>query len=156
MDVIRELMQELMQPQWLWLIIGLLLILSEFAIPGLLVIFFGLGACVVSGICFFKDISINVQLGVFIGTSLLSLVLLRGCLKSIFAGHVSDTHNTNEDLTDFLGKKAIVKKTIDEKLGGKIELHGTDWNAEAEYEIPEGTPVEVIGKDGLTLKVKKV
>jgi len=151
-----DILKELMQPEWIWLTIGLLLILSEFAMPGLLVIFFGLGACIVSGICFFHEISINVQLGVFIGTSLVSLLLLRGCLKSIFAGHVSDTHDTSEELGDFLGKRAIVKKTIDEKLGGKIELHGTDWSAEAEYEIAEGTPVQITGKEGLTLKVKKL
>ena len=145
-----------MEPQWIWLIIGLLLILSEFVMPGLLMIFFGLGACIVSTVCFFRDISINIQLGIFITTSVVSLLLLRGCLKSIFVGHVSDKHNTSEDLTDYIGQKAIVKKTIHEKTGGKIEFHGTDWHAEAEYEIPEGTPVEITGKESLTLKVKKL
>jgi len=151
-----EILKELMEPQWIWLIIGLLLILSEFVMPGLLMIFFGLGACIVSTVCFFRDISINIQLGIFITTSVVSLLLLRGCLKSIFVGHVSDKHNTSEDLTDYLGQKAIVKKTILEKTGGKIEFHGTDWHAEAEYEIPEGTPVEITGKESLTLKVKKL
>ena len=151
-----DILKELMEPQWLWLIIGLLLIMSEFVLPGLLMIFFGLGACVVSGVCFLKDISINIQLGIFIGTSLVSLLLLRGCLKSIFAGHVSDTQDTSEEMADFLGQKAIVKHTIHEKTGGKIEFHGTDWHAEAEYEIPEGTPVVITGKDSLTLKVKKL
>jgi membrane protein implicated in regulation of membrane protease activity len=124
--------------------------------PGLLMIFFGLGACIVSAVCFFRDISINIQLGIFITTSVVSLLLLRGCLKSIFGGHVSDTQNTSEEMADFLGQKAIVKKTILEKTGGKIEFHGTDWHAEAEYEIPEGTPVEITGKESLTLKVKKL
>jgi membrane protein implicated in regulation of membrane protease activity len=35
-----------------------------------------------------------------------------------------------------------------------VEFHGTDWAAEADEEIPEGTMVEIIGKENITLKVK--
>jgi membrane protein implicated in regulation of membrane protease activity len=151
-----EVFKELLEPQWIWLIVGLLLILSEFVLPGLLMIFFGLGACIVSGICFYTEISVNIQLGVFLATSVVSLLFLRKYLKSLFLGHVTDTQSTSENLAGFLGQKAIVKQTIIEKIGGKIEFHGTNWHAEAEYEIAEGTPVEIIGKDSLTLKVKKL
>ena len=40
--------------------------------------------------------------------------------------------------------------------GGKIFVHGEYWNAEADGEIAPGEKVEVIGIDGMTLKVKRV
>lgn len=38
---------------------------------------------------------------------------------------------------------------------GKIFVHGEYWNAESEYEIDVGEKVEVIGFDGMTLKVRR-
>jgi membrane-bound serine protease (ClpP class) len=38
---------------------------------------------------------------------------------------------------------------------GKIFVHGEYWNAEADGEIAPGERVEVIGIDGMTLKVKR-
>ena len=48
----------------------------------------------------------------------------------------------------------MVKTAITPKAGGRVELHGTSWQAEAEMEIPEGTIVEITAKDNITLKVK--
>ena len=45
---------------------------------------------------------------------------------------------------------------ITPKLPGKVDFHGTHWLAAADAEIPEGSVVEVTGKDNLTLKVKLV
>jgi len=154
--ITMDVFKEFLQPQWIWLLIGILLILSEFLMPGLLIIFFGFGACVVGIICFFADISINTQLIIFISTSVVSLLLLRKYLKNIFVGHVTDKQDAGENLAEYIGKKVIVKKTIDPDLGGKVEFHGTDWQARAETEIPEGTVVEIIGKDNLILKVRPV
>ena len=61
-----------------------------------------------------------------------------------------------EDISDFVGQKAIVKIKIDSKLGGKVELNGTNWHAESDTEIAEGAVVEVIEENNLTLKVKEV
>ena len=150
MDVIKEFLQ----PEWIWLLIGILLVMAEFMLPGLLIIFFGFGACVVGLICFFADISINTQLIIFISTSVVSLLLLRKYLKSVFVGHVTEKQDAAENLAEYIGQKVVVKKTIVPDLGGKVEFHGTDWQASSESEIAEGTVVEIIGKDNLVLKVK--
>ena len=150
MDIIKDFLQ----PEWIWLLIGILLVLFEFMLPGLLIIFFGFGACVVGLICFFADISINAQLIIFIAVSVVSLLLLRKYLKSIFVGHVTEKQDTKENLAEYIGQKVVVKKTIDVNLGGKVEFHGTSWQASAESEIAEGAVVEIIGKDNLVLKVK--
>ena len=147
-------LKEFLKPELIWFLIGLLLLLAEFAIPGLIVLFFGIGAWIVAAICRITNPSLNVQLGIFIGTSLLSLVLLRTWLKGIFLGHVTGRQDLNEDLNDFVGERAVVTQAIAPKQLGKVELHGTHWTAEAEAEIAEGTAVEVIAKDNLTLKVK--
>jgi len=47
-----------------------------------------------------------------------------------------------------------VKEKIVPKLGGKVEFHGTDWEARSDEEITEGTVVEIVGKDNITLRVK--
>jgi membrane protein implicated in regulation of membrane protease activity len=90
---------------------------------------------------------------IFIIASVLSLVCLRTWLKGIFMGHVKSRQDMTEDIKEFVGERAVVVETVT-KAGGKVELHGTNWTAEADAEIPEGTAVEVIGKDSLTLKVK--
>ncbi|MHC4750430.1 MAG: NfeD family protein [Planctomycetota bacterium] len=55
------------------------------------------------------------------------------------------------------GSKGYLSGTSSQpKAGGKVELHGTNWVAEADEEIAEGTVVEIIAKDNLTLEVKIV
>jgi membrane-bound serine protease (ClpP class) len=38
--------------------------------------------------------------------------------------------------------------------GGKVFIEGEYWNAVSETVVEKGQPVEVVGFDGLTLKVK--
>ncbi len=150
MDVLKDFLK----PEIIWFIIGIVLLLLEFGLPGLIVFFFGLGACITAGVCLFWPISLNTQLIVFILTSVLSLALLRKWFKSIFIGHTSSKQELSEDLADLVGQKAVVLEKITPKLPGKVELHGTDWQAQAEEEIEAGAVVVVTGKEGLTLNVK--
>ena len=53
-------------PEIIWFVIGFVLILVEFAIPGLIVIFFGLGAWVVSFTCWLElTTTLQAQMAVF-------------------------------------------------------------------------------------------
>jgi len=150
MDVIREYLR----PELIWFLIGIALLVLEFMLPGLIVFFFGVGACIVALVCLFTNIGINSQLIIFILSSVASLVLLRKWLKGIFMGHVTSKQDITQDLEDFVGQRAVVVQKITPKMPGKVELHGTNWEAEADEEIEEGQAVEVIGKDNITLKVK--
>lgn len=69
-------------------------------------------------------------------------------------GHVVSKQDVKENLEEFIGQRAVVKERIVPNSRGKVEFHGTDWQAEADEEIAEGTAVEIIGKDNITLKVK--
>jgi membrane protein implicated in regulation of membrane protease activity len=149
-----DAIKEFLKPEIIWFLIGLALLIMEFMLPGLIIAFFGVGACIVGIVCLITDISVEVQLLVFIIASVLSLLCLRSWLKGIFMGHVKGRHDMTEDLQEFVGERAVVIEKISPKTGGKVEIHGTNWTAAADAEIPEGTAVEVVEKDNLTLKVK--
>ncbi len=153
MDTIKDFLR----PEIIWFLIGLALLIMEFVLPGLIIAFFGVGARRVALVCLFSNYvqgSGNVQLTIFILSSVLSLLCLRKWLKGVFLGHAVSKQNLKENLEEFIGQKAVVKEKITPKAGGKVELHGTNWLAEADEEIAEGTVVKIIGKENITLKVK--
>jgi membrane protein implicated in regulation of membrane protease activity len=121
-----DAIKDFLKPELIWFLVGLVLLIFEFIMPGLII------------------------------ASVLSLLSLRKWLKGVFIGHVKSKQDMTEDLNEFIGERVIVKKTITPKAGGKVELHGTNWEAEADEEIAEGTVVEIIAKENLTLKVKVV
>ncbi len=150
MDTIKDFLR----PEIIWFLVGLALLIMEFVLPGLIIAFFGVGAWIVAIVCLITNIGINTQLIIFIVSSVLSLLCLRKWLKGIFLGHAVSKQNLKENLEEFIGQKAVVKEKITPKAGGKVEFHGTNWLAEADEEIAEGTVVEIVGKDNITLKVK--
>ena len=149
-----DALKDFLRPEIIWFVVGLVLLLLELALPGLIVAFFGVGAWIVAIVCLATDISLNTQLLIFIGSSILLLLLLRRWLKGIFMGHIVSKQDIRENLEEFVGKKAVVKEKIVPKAGGRVEFRGTDWAAEADEEIAEGTVVEIVGKDNITLKVR--
>ena len=69
-------------------------------------------------------------------------------------GHAGSKQDLTEQLKEFIGERAVVKSKIAPNSGGKVEFHGTDWQAQSEEEIEEGTIVKIVGKENITLKVK--
>ena len=150
MDAIKEFLR----PELIWFVIGLLLLLGEFVAPGLVIFFFGVGAWVTALLCWLTSIGVNLQLLVFLVVSVVSLLALRKWLKGVFYGHITGEQSLTEDLQDFIGERAVVTEAIAHKRPGKVELHGTDWEACADQEIAVGTAVEIIAKKNITLTVK--
>lgn len=151
-----DFIKDLLRPEIIWTLVGLGLMFLELMLPGLIVFFFGLGALIVAGICFFAEISLNLQLGIFIVSSISLLIILRGLLKKVFMGHSSSGGGGEGNLSEFIGERAIVKQTITAQRPGKVEFHGSDWAATAEGTIEEGATVEITAQDNITLKVKSL
>jgi membrane protein implicated in regulation of membrane protease activity len=149
-----ENLKDWLKPELIWFIAGLIMLLAEFAMPGLVIFFFGVGALIVALICLFADISINIQLTIFLIASILLLISLRKWFKNIFVGRTGQKENTDELTQEFVGGKAVVIREIDSQTGGRVEFHGTSWKAKADEKIDKGTSVEIIGKNNITLKVK--
>jgi len=151
-----DMIKDFLRPEIIWFLVGLVLLIMEFILPGLIIAFFGVGAWIVAFVCLITDIGINTQLIIFIISSVLSLLCLRKWLKGVFLGHSGSKQNLKENLEEFIGQKAVVKEKIVPKAGGKVEFHGTNWLAQADEEIAEGTMVQIIGKDNITLKVESL
>lgn len=139
-----------------WFVMGLLILLLEIAVPGFILFFFGIGAWVVALLTLFLDINSNFQLLIFMISSLLSLYYLRTTFNEYFFGKVVSNKSYDDELDSVIGERVKVITLISPKFKGKVELHGTNWNATSEEEINEGEVVEIIAKDNLTLKVKKI
>lgn len=137
-----------------WAIAGLALMISELVVPGLVLFFFGIGALVTALLAWLLPLSLNAQIAIFIVSSLVSLFALRRFLKPIFTGRSTGTSNNEENAGSLVGQNATVTQTIEPKKTGRVLLNGTKWKATADETISEGTEVEVIKQDNLTLHVK--
>jgi membrane-bound serine protease (ClpP class) len=54
---------------------------------------------------------------------------------------------------DLIGRTVIARSAIDAQ-GGKVFVEGELWNAVSDVPVPKDLPVEIIGREGLTLRVK--
>jgi len=143
-------MEFLSDPAVIWFLIGLGLLLLELALPGLVVLFFGIGAWLTSLGHVIFDYNLNVQILVFLVSSLLGLILLRKFIKKRFFDRKKD--QIRDQLEEFIGHKAVV--TVDFESGrGQVEFKGTNWKAEGDDALKKGDQVVIEKKDNLTLYV---
>ena len=144
-------MDHFFNPPLIWFIIGFLFFLLEFALPGFILFFFGLGAWTVAVILMFTDISVNVQILIFIGVSLLTVVALRKWLQKKFGM----TSPGDRDLPDeIIGKRATAETAIMPGTQGKVLFRGTSWSAASTDNIVAGQEVIITGYESILLHVK--
>jgi membrane protein implicated in regulation of membrane protease activity len=146
-----------LNPVLVWFIIGLILLIAETVLPGFVIIFFGIGAWVTTLLLLLGLLnSSNSQLLVFLVSSIVSLILFRKKGRQIFEGKTSGKLAPGQSLDDIKGQKALVVESIKPKTGGKVEFHGTVWDAESDVLIEKGTVVQIVERSDLTMKVKPV
>ena len=139
------------KPEIIWFFIGLLLALLEFGIPGLIILFFGIGAWVTALSCMLFDVGLNGQILIFIISSLLSILVLRKSLKKMFFKEDPDKEETLSD--EFIGQTAVVEEEISADKPGKVSFKGAQWEAMSEQKLTAGQQVEIIGKESIKLIV---
>ncbi len=149
-----DFLKQYFRADFIWFLIGVLLFLLELLAPGLILLFFGLGACFTAVVCLRNDLGLNAQLLVFLASSMVFLVCLRWWLKKVFTGLAPTSREMGISRCEYLGEQAVVRERIPAGLRGKVEFHGSDWQAQAEEVIDPGTVVEIIGQDNLVLKVR--
>ena len=144
-------MDILSDPAVIWFLIGLGLLLLELVLPGLVILFFGVGAWVTALVCAITDINLNWQIFIFLVASLLGLVMLRRYLKRRFFS--KSDKETQDQLEEFIGRKA--RAIADFKDGsGKVEFKGTQWSARCDEPVSKGQWVTIRSKESLILNVK--
>lgn len=138
----------------IWAIIGFFMIIAEFFVPGLVIIFFGTGAlltalltALIPGITG----SLLPQVLIWLGFSTLSLISLRKYFKKIFRGKqiTSRDHEYDDG-----GRTVEVLETVGPETAGRIRYKGTSWAAlsfDKTYE--PGDKVWILKQEGMTYYV---
>ncbi len=138
-----------------WAVAGVILLVVEAMVPGIFLLFFGLGALAVAILLkIFPGMGPSTQWLLFAALSVGSLFCLRRRLTRMFTGKRSAIADGLGD--DFEGQRVAVTETIRPGHPGKVELHGANWEASADEELAVGTAVAVVSRAGLTLTVKRL
>jgi membrane protein implicated in regulation of membrane protease activity len=148
--------QMFLEAKYLWLLAGVVMIILEFMLPGFVIVFFGVGAILVGVICWLWTISFNAQLVLFMAISVVLLLAIRKWVKNIFVGYTSSQEAIGELSKEFAGELATVISEIAPDNPGKVEFHGTNWEAESDEPIARGERVKIIGQRSIRLMVKKI
>jgi membrane protein implicated in regulation of membrane protease activity len=135
----------------IWIIIGFILFLLEFVLPGLILFFFAVGAWIVAILCLFIDLSINQQLIIFLISAITSILLLRKWFSKILWKRKRSTELLEDE---FLGKTGKAETDISPGNNGKVDFKGTSWQAASEDTIEKGENVIIIGNESILLFVK--
>ena len=107
-------------------------------VPGFILFFFGVGAWLVAILCLFLDIPINLQIVIFLGTSLLTAALFRKWVKTKL-GMYREADQVLED--ELIGKRAVAETDILPDQQGKVDFRGTIWDASSDVAVKAGETV---------------
>src|SRR3989337_1851386 len=129
----------------IWFIVGFILFILEFVLPGLILFFFAIGAWLVAILSLFIDLSINSQLLIFLATSILTIVIFRKWVKKIMWMR----QHTSEIEDEFIGKTGRAETYIGPGRNGKVDFKGTSWDARSDDSIEIGEQVTVIGNESI-------
>jgi membrane protein implicated in regulation of membrane protease activity len=145
-------------PWLLWFLAGIAVMLAELAVPGFVIIFFGLGCWGASLAAFFFPDAYSAQVAVFVIVSVASLLTLRKVAMRIFVGG-SEGRET-EDMGNIpLGARVTLDQDLEAGRVGRVRFRGAMWDAVSEERISAGSDAEITGVDKTNrscLKIKSV
>ena len=136
----------------IWFIAGFIFFLLEFAVPGLILFFFAVGAWLVAILSLFVDLSINAQLIIFLASSILTILFFRKYVKKI----IWTKKHSSEIEDEFVGKTGKAETFIGPGQDGKIDFKGTSWDARSADTIQKGELAIIIGNESILLIVKSI
>lgn len=142
----------------IWVIAGVLLILSELLATSIVAVFFG-AAAVLVGLLLWAGVihSTEMQLILFSFFSLSLLFTSRARLKRYLVGDVVDSDDTHKTFRENLGEEAIAATDFSQGKG-RITLNGVAWSAQSlstDDEISQGDRVWIVANNGIQLTVSK-
>lgn len=140
-----------------WAGLGIVLMMLELLLPGLVVVFVGLGAVSVAGMLHLGWIeSLPAQFSAWFATTLLYTFTLRVAIVRLYPGDQIQ-QDIDED-TALIGLEATVTETIAPGAAGRVAYGDTTWRAElvdAEADpIYAGARVQIASRDNITLRVQ--
>ena len=138
------------EPGWLWMIGGVVLLIAEIIAPGFFLLFIGAAAMATGAFALLFDLGTAAQLALFALYALLAVMIGRRFYSS--ASIDAGDGLLNDRSAQLVGKVVAVVAAIDEH-GGRVRVGDSEWNARGGPAAP-GDRVRITGVDGNCLKVE--
>lgn len=135
---------------FLWLIIFIVLIITELLTINLVTIWFAFGALLALVVeVSFSNIVLDII--TFVITSFLLIVLTKPIIGRL---KVKNVEATNLDMV--INKIGIVTEDINQDKIGEVKVLGKRWSAYSNTELKKDEKVKILSIDGVKLKVEKI
>ena len=136
-----------------WIIAGIVLILSELLATSIIAVFMGIGAITVGLLLQLGLIeSLAWQLTLFGLVSITSLVLARKQMKGWFGGFSTEQGESQSRFQRDIGERVTVQDNFDQGAG-RVVLNGVAWNAVSDDDLKAGDVAWVVAHEGIRLTV---
>ena len=139
------------EPEWLWLIGGVVLLIAELVAPGFFLIFIGAAAIVTGFAALLLPIGLALQLALF---AALAFVAARYGGRRAYSMRYDYSADPllNDRAKRMLGRVVVATQPIDSH-GGRVRVGDSEWSARGGPAAP-GDRVRVIDVEGNCLKVE--
>ncbi|NRQ43510.1 NfeD family protein [Rheinheimera sp. YQF-2] len=137
----------------IWIIIGIVLILSELLATSIVAVFLGIAAIIVGLLLHFGVIeSYSMQYLLFGALSLVLLFSARGRFKRWFVGYTADSNEQPSGFAEDIGCRVTVHSDFVQGAG-RVVLNGVQWDAESNDDLKAGDVAWVVANHGIKLVV---
>ena len=144
-------MIEGLEPSWLWLIGGVILLGAEIIAPGFFLMFIGAAAVATGLLSMVLPIGIALQLALF---AVLTFAIVRVGGRRAYASrydYSSDPH-LNDRASRMIGSIVVVVQPVDSN-GGRVRVGDSEWSARGRP-AAAGDRVRIVDVEGNCLKVE--
>ena len=141
------------EPQYVWLVVGIALIIAEVTMGNFILLFLGVAAVVV-GIALSMGMPSTGGQAYFLFAAL-SVVLLLGVRSRMRKIVVGDIAKGSDD-EDFIGHNAVVESGFDDPSPGRgrVVYRGASWDAVSQQACQQvGAVLLIVGREGNCLEV---
>ena len=139
------------EPGWLWMIGGIVLLIAELIAPGFFLMFIGAAAIATGLLAVLLPIGLALQFAAF---AVLALVIARVGGRRAYASQYD--HSSDPLLNDrsgrMLGRIVVVVEAVDAN-GGRVRVGDGEWTARG-APAAVGERVRIVDIDGNCLKVE--
>ena len=140
-----------LDPAWLWMIGGVVLLIAELIAPGFFLMFIGAAAIATGVLTLVLPLSVALQLGMFAAVAF--LIARIGGRRAYASRYDHSTHPMlNDPTARLLGRVVVVTEPVDSN-GGRVRLGDGEWSARG-GPAAVGDRVRVVDVEGNCLKVE--
>ena len=138
------------EPGWLWMIAGVVLLIAEVLAPGVFLVFIGAAALATGAFTLLFDLGIAAQLTLFALYAIVAVMIGR----RMYANAATDSSDPllNDRSARLVGRSVTVIEPVDEH-GGRVRVGDSEWSARGGPGRP-GERVRITGVDGNCLLVE--